>query len=83
MPSFKDLTILIATCVTILYSTGHRDLVWKGIAYLRVNAIKEVRKPWGCPSIFDKNACTHRHDYGADLRKKYPTVHDLIYSSDK
>lgn len=58
MPSLKEAITAVVSLIAIAVWSGHRDLVWKTIAKTRVAAIKESRKPWGCPSIFDRNACT-------------------------
>ena len=38
--------------VVLCMASGHRDWVWKGIAYVQHQALAEARKPWGNPSIF-------------------------------
>ncbi len=56
-PSFEKLIAVIFTVVLGLCAIGRPDLVWKGIAQMRYHALREVSKPWGCPSVFNKGAC--------------------------
>ncbi len=48
---------LAALFVGLAMASGHPEWVWKGVAYVRHQALTEVRKPWGCPSIFNDGAC--------------------------
>ena len=57
MPSLEKITGVIVTFIILSVSTGNGEWVWKSIAYMRYHAISEARKPWGCPSMFNKNAC--------------------------
>lgn len=58
MPGIKELVGTIATVVGLLYATGNQAIVWSGLYSLRAKVIQEMRQDWGCPSIFDKRACT-------------------------
>lgn len=82
MLSLDKLAGTVAVFVIISYASGHREWVWRPLTALRTHVVKEMRKPWGCPSIFNKDACTKPH-WDTEIRKKYPTVHDIIYSSSK
>lgn len=33
-------------------AAGHPEWAWKVVAHVQHQALKEARKPWGCPSIF-------------------------------
>ncbi|MFN8792586.1 MAG: hypothetical protein ACK5Y2_14115 [Bdellovibrionales bacterium] len=55
----KDLIATIAAVVILAYSTGHREWLWKQIAVVRQIALNEAGKDWGCPSIFNRSACTN------------------------
>jgi hypothetical protein len=57
MPSFKEIAGLVTTFVILSVASGHGEWVWKGIAFMRYRAVQENAKNWGCPSIFNKNAC--------------------------
>jgi hypothetical protein len=58
MPSLKEIAGLVTTFVILSVASGHGEWVWKGIAYMRYHAVQEANRPWGCPSIFNKNACS-------------------------
>jgi hypothetical protein len=60
LSAIKDAIGAIALIVTVAYSTGHREWLWNQIAILRVEAIRNSKVDWGCPSIFRKNACVSR-----------------------
>ena len=36
---------------------GRTDLLWLGLNKARGVVIHEVNGSWGCPSVFDRNAC--------------------------
>ncbi|MEW6058437.1 MAG: hypothetical protein AB1540_17690 [Bdellovibrionota bacterium] len=54
------LTVIFFSFWFIAHVSGHPEWIWKGIAYVQYHALKEAQKPWGCPSIFNKNACGNR-----------------------
>lgn len=58
MPSLKEITGVITMFVVIAFASGHREWVWKPLIAFRAHVLKDIQKPWGCPSIFDKDACT-------------------------
>ena len=58
MPSFNDLMGVIVTFIVLSVTTGHGDLVWKTINEVRRIAILNAHQDWGCPSAFNKSACT-------------------------
>lgn len=37
---------------------GRPDIPLKAITELRVKALKGATASWGCPSVFNRNACT-------------------------
>lgn len=41
-------------CVAV----GRADVPWKMIAELRSKALAGANSNWGCPSMFDKGACS-------------------------
>ena len=61
MFAFKELAAAITVWVMLAFATGHRQWVYDGIVFARKHAIQEVRKPWGCPSLWHRDACT-RYD---------------------
>ncbi len=57
MPSFSEIVGVIVTFVVLATASGHGEWVWRGIAYTRYTAMKQVRSDWDCPSISNWNAC--------------------------
>jgi hypothetical protein len=68
MQLYKDITVAIATLFALAMATGHGQRIDESILSIRKQALSEVRKPWGCPSIFNRNACT-RYDGAIDPAK--------------
>ena len=60
LSAIKDLITVIGAITLLAYSTGQQEWLWKQIAVLRREALNESRKDWGCPSIFNKAACSGR-----------------------
>jgi hypothetical protein len=58
MESFKDLAAAVTIWVMFAFVTGHRQWVYDGIVFIRKHAVQESQKPRGCPSIFDRHACS-------------------------
>ncbi len=56
--NFSSLAGTIAVVVTLLNASGYGDLVWKGPAFAHRHVLAETRRPWRCPSIWNKNACS-------------------------
>jgi len=59
IPGMDKLVGLIVTIIVLSVASGHGEWVWKGLAYARHVTLKGSRQPWGCPSIFNRQACTH------------------------
>jgi len=57
LTALKDLITSIVTITLLAYATGQQEWLWKQIASLRHESIKNSRQDWGCPSIFQKTAC--------------------------
>lgn len=57
LPGLDKFVALFVSFWLFAHVAGHPEWVWKGVAYMQVAALKEIRKPWGCPSIFAKDAC--------------------------
>lgn len=57
LASIKDLIVTIATVILLAHSSGRQDWLWKQIAILRHEVLREVRQDWGCPSIFRRKSC--------------------------
>ena len=58
MPSFSEAMGVIVTFIVLSTASGHGDVVWKAIAEVRRVAITNARQDFGCPSIFNKGACS-------------------------
>ncbi len=58
MPSFSDAIGVIVTIIVLSTASGHGDIVRKTIAGIRQVAITNSRQDFGCPSIFNKGACS-------------------------
>lgn len=58
MPFFKEAVAVITTFVVLATASGRGDLVRDNLIKLRQHVLKETKKDWGCPSIFNKKACT-------------------------
>lgn len=59
LAGLRDLIAVIGAIVILAYSTGQREWLWKQIAVIRQIALNEAGKDWGCPSIFNRSACTN------------------------
>ena len=58
MASIAARVLLVAYTVALsMIMAGRADLVWKGIAHGHYFILREINKPWGCPSVFRKGAC--------------------------
>lgn len=57
MPSFKEAIGVITTLIILATASGHGDKVWPTLIKFRFYVLKESKKDWGCPSIFNKSAC--------------------------
>ena len=53
---------IVAAFVILCFSTGHSGVVWKSLAYLHYQALKEIQKPWGNPSIFRHSTPHGQHN---------------------
>lgn len=54
------LTTLAGTFISLYLgcvAVGRPDIPWKMIAELRGKALGGANSNWGCPSVFNKNAC--------------------------
>lgn len=54
------LTTLAGTFISLYLgcvAIGRADIPWKMIAELRGKALTGANANWGCPSVFNKNAC--------------------------
>ena len=58
IPGLDRLAGAIVTFIVLSTASGHGEWVWKGIVYMRHHALQEVNQGWGCPSIFNKRACS-------------------------
>jgi len=58
MPSFSEAVGVIVTLIVLAVASGRQDLVWRGIAEVRKVALANARKDWGCPSVFNRGACS-------------------------
>lgn len=58
MPSFSEAMGVIVTFIVLSTASGHGDIVWKAISGIRRVAITNARQDFGCPSIFNKGACS-------------------------
>lgn len=58
MPSFSEIVGTIVTFIVLSTASGHGDWVWKAIAEVRRVAITQAHEDWGCPSLFNKGACS-------------------------
>ena len=67
MPSFSEIIGTIVTFIVVSTASGHGDWTWKAISEVRKVAISQTDEDWGCPSIFNKNAC---RSYDAKLKGK-------------
>lgn len=59
MPSFSEIIGVIVTFIVLSTASGHGDVVWKVIGEVRRVAISNARQDFGCPSIFNKSACSN------------------------
>ena len=59
MPSFSEAMGVIVTFIVLSTASGHGDVVWKAIAEIRRVATTNARQDFGCPSIFNKGACSN------------------------
>ncbi len=57
MPSFKEMIAVLTTFVVLSTAAGKGEWVWKSLVWFRLYTLQETKKDWGCPSIFNKNAC--------------------------
>lgn len=54
------LTALAGTFLSfylVCAAVGRADIPWKIIVEMRGKALAEANSNWGCPSVFNKNAC--------------------------
>lgn len=58
LSAIKDLIAAVAISMVFAFSNGNQKWVWKQLGELRHHVIQESKQGWGCPSIFDKNACS-------------------------
>jgi hypothetical protein len=58
MPSFSEAMGVIVTFIVLTTASGHGAVVLKAIAGIRRVAITNSRQDFGCPSIFNKGACS-------------------------
>ena len=56
--NFEKIAGLITAAFISLYAIGRPDLAWKAIAHMRYYALHETSKSWGCPSAFNRGACS-------------------------
>ncbi|MBI2606460.1 MAG: hypothetical protein HYW49_10320 [Deltaproteobacteria bacterium] len=57
MPSFSEIIGVIVTFIVLSTAPGHGDVVWKVIGEVRRVAISNARQDFGCPSVFNRDAC--------------------------
>lgn len=69
IPGLDRLVGMIVTFIVLSMASGHGELVWKGLAYVRHHAFNSARQSWECPSIFNKNACSEVADSQLRSRK--------------
>lgn len=50
MLSLGNVAGLILIGIYLLFAAGKQDIVWKGIAFVRYEALKGLSADWGCPS---------------------------------
>ena len=74
MPSFSEIVGTIVTFIVVTTASGHGDWAWKAIAEFRRVAIFNSHQDWGCPSIFDKDAC---HRYASTKKTTNPTLNPV------
>lgn len=59
IPGMDKFVAAIVSFWLFAHAVGHPEWVWKGITYMRVAALKEIRKPWGCLSSFEGKECSN------------------------
>lgn len=58
MPSFSEAVGVIVTLIVLAVASGREDLVWRAVVEVRKVALANARTDWGCPSVFNRGACT-------------------------
>ena len=58
MLSFSEIMGVIVTFIVLTTASGHGEVVWIVIAEVRHVAITNAKSDFGCPSVFNKKACT-------------------------
>lgn len=57
LAALKDMITILAAIVLLAHSVGHREWLWKQLTTIRQIALAEAREDWGCPNIFNNDAC--------------------------
>jgi hypothetical protein len=58
IPSLSSVVAWIVGGIVLLNASGRGQVVWSALAEMRKEAKVATLASWGCPSIFDRRACT-------------------------
>ncbi len=54
---FKSLLPIATVFASYYYTINNPEQISKQLHRMRILALTEIQKPWGCPSLTSKDAC--------------------------